>query len=256
MSQKTMIEVSDVTMRFRLNNDKILSLKEFVTTALRGKLQYNDFTALEHVSFEVKKGETLGLIGRNGAGKSTMLKVISGILKPTEGSVTCRGNVVPMLELGSGFDFDLTGRENIFLNGAILGYSKEFLHEKYDEIVEFSELGQFIEVPIRNYSSGMLARLAFSIATVVNPEILIVDEILSVGDAAFQEKSKKRMLELMGGGTTVLFVSHSLEQIREMCNRVVWLEHGVSSQVKYTFFRQKVHTFEEGISPQECQFSQ
>ena len=226
MSQKTMIEVSDVTMRFRLNNDKILSLKEFVTTALRGKLQYNDFTALEHVSFEVKKGETLGLIGRNGAGKSTMLKVISGILKPTEGSVVCRGNVVPMLELGSGFDFDLTGRENIFPNGAILGYSKEFLHEKYDEIVEFSELGQFIEVPIRNYSSGMLARLAFSIATVVNPEILIVDEILSVGDAAFQEKSKKRMLELMGGGTTVLFVSHSLEQIREMCNRVVWLEHG------------------------------
>ena len=226
MSKKIMIEVSDVTMRFRLNNDKILSLKEFVTTALRGKLQYNDFTALEHVSFEVKKGETLGLIGRNGAGKSTMLKVISGILKPTEGSVVCRGNVVPMLELGSGFDFDLTGRENIFLNGAILGYSKEFLHEKYDEIVEFSELGQFIEVPIRNYSSGMLARLAFSIATVVNPEILIVDEILSVGDAAFQEKSKKRMLELMGGGTTVLFVSHSLEQIREMCNRVVWLEHG------------------------------
>ena len=221
-----MIEVSDVTMRFRLNNDKILSLKEFVTTALRGKLQYNDFTALEHVSFEVKKGETLGLIGRNGAGKSTLLKVISGILKPTEGSVTCRGNVVPMLELGSGFDFDLTGRENIFLNGAILGYSKEFLHEKYDEIVEFSELGQFIEVPIRNYSSGMLARLAFSIATVVNPEILIVDEILSVGDAAFQEKSKKRMLELMGGGTTVLFVSHSLEQIREMCSRVVWLEQG------------------------------
>lgn len=226
MSKKTMIEVSDVTMRFRLNNDKVLSLKEFVTTALRGKLQYNQFTALEHVSFEVQKGETLGLIGRNGAGKSTLLKVISGILKPTEGSVGCRGNVVPMLELGSGFDFDLTGQENIFLNGAILGYSEEFLKAKYDEIVEFSELGQFIEVPIRNYSSGMLARLAFSIATVVNPEILIVDEILSVGDAAFQEKSKKRMLELMGGGTTVLFVSHSIAQIREMCNRVVWLEQG------------------------------
>lgn len=221
-----MIEVSDVTMRFRLNNDKILSLKEFVTTALRGKLQYNEFTALEHVSFEVKKGETLGLIGRNGAGKSTLLKVISGILKPTEGSVICHGNVVPMLELGSGFDMDLNGRENVFLNGAILGYSEEFLKAKYDEIVAFSELGQFIEVPIRNYSSGMLARLAFSIATVVNPEILIVDEILSVGDAAFQEKSKKRMLELMGGGTTVLFVSHSLEQIREMCSRVVWLEGG------------------------------
>ena len=223
---KTMIEVSDVTMRFRMNNDKILSLKEFVTTALRGKLRYQEFTALEHVSFTVKKGETLGLIGRNGAGKSTMLKVISGILKPTEGNVTCHGNVVPMLELGSGFDMDLTGRENIFLNGAILGYSEEFLKEKYEEIVEFSELGQFIEVPIRNYSSGMLARLAFSIATVVQPEILIVDEILSVGDAQFQEKSKRRMMELMGGGTTVLFVSHSIEQIREMCKRVVWLEMG------------------------------
>lgn len=226
MSKKTIIEVSDVTMRFRLNNDRILSLKEFVTTALRGKLQYNDFTALEHVSFTVKKGETLGLIGRNGAGKSTLLKVISGILKPTEGSVVCRGNVVPMLELGSGFDMDLNGRENIFLNGAILGYSEEYLKSKYEEIVNFSELGQFIEVPIRNYSSGMLARLAFSVASVVNPEILIVDEILSVGDAGFQEKSRKRMLELMGGGTTVLFVSHSLDQIREMCGRVIWLEHG------------------------------
>ena len=223
---KTMIEVNDVTMRFRMNSDRIMSLKEFVTTALRGKLNYREFTALDHVSFTVKKGETLGLIGRNGAGKSTMLKVISGILKPTEGSVVCHGNVVPMLELGSGFDMDLTGRENIFLNGAILGYSEVFLNAKYEEIVEFSELGQFIEVPIRNYSSGMLARLAFSIATVVQPEILIVDEILSVGDAQFQEKSKRRMLELMGGGTTVLFVSHSIEQIREMCNRVVWLERG------------------------------
>ena len=221
-----MIEVSDVTMRFRLNNDRILSLKEFVTTALRGRLQYNDFTALEHVSFTVRKGETLGLIGRNGAGKSTLLKVISGILKPTDGTVACHGNVVPMLELGSGFDMDLNGRENIFLNGAILGYSEEYLKSKYEEIVDFSELGQFIEVPIRNYSSGMLARLAFSVASVVNPEILIVDEILSVGDAGFQEKSRKRMLELMGGGTTVLFVSHSLDQIREMCGRVIWLEHG------------------------------
>lgn len=221
-----MIEVSDVTMRFRLNNDKIMSLKEFVTTALRGKLEFQEFTALSDVSFTVQAGETLGLIGRNGAGKSTMLKIISGILKPTKGRVVCRGNVVPMLELGSGFDFDLTGKENIFLNGAILGYSEEFLKAKFDEIVAFSELGQFIDVPIRNYSSGMLARLAFSVATVVNPEILIVDEILSVGDAAFQEKSKRRMLELMGGGTTVLFVSHSLEQIREMCSHVVWLEHG------------------------------
>lgn len=223
---KPMIEVDHVTMRFRMNNDKILSLKEFVTTALRGKLEYQEFTALEDVSFTVEKGETLGLIGRNGAGKSTMLKVISGILKPTEGSVQCHGNVVPMLELGSGFDFDLTGRENIFLNGAILGYSEEFLKEKYEEIVAFSELGDFINVPIRNYSSGMLARLAFSVATMVHPDILIVDEILSVGDAQFQEKSKARMLELMSGGTTVLFVSHSIDQIREMCSRVLWLEHG------------------------------
>lgn len=226
MSNQTMIEVNDVTMRFHMNLDKILSLKEFVTRKLSGKVDYQDFTALEHVSFTVRRGETFGLIGRNGAGKSTMLKVISGILKPTEGSVMTHGNVVPMLELGSGFDMDLTGRENIFLNGAILGYSEVFLKEKYGEIVEFSELEQFIETPIRNYSSGMLARLAFSIATVVKPEILIVDEILSVGDAAFQEKSRKRMQELMGGGTTVLFVSHSIDQIREMCKHVVWLEQG------------------------------
>lgn len=223
---KTMINVSNVTMKFRMNADKILSLKEFVTTALRGKLKFNEFTALKNVTFKVKKGETVGIIGRNGAGKSTVLKVISGILKPTEGTVECSGNVVPMLELGSGFDQDMTGKENIFLNGAILGYSEDFLNKKYNEIVEFSELGNFIDVPIRNYSSGMLMRLAFSIAAVVKPEILIVDEILSVGDAMFQEKSKKRMLELMSGGTTVLFVSHSLEQIREMCNRVIWLEHG------------------------------
>ncbi|MCI8454778.1 MAG: ABC transporter ATP-binding protein [Lachnospiraceae bacterium] len=223
---KTMIEVSNVTMQFHMNADKILSLKEFVMCALRGKLRFEDFTALDAVSFSVQKGETLGLIGRNGAGKSTVLKVISGILKPTKGTVSCRGNVVPMLELGSGFDFELTGRENIFLNGAILGYNEKFLRDRYEEIVAFSELGEFIEAPIRNYSSGMLARLAFSVATVVNPEILIVDEILSVGDAAFQEKSKKRMTELMSGGTTVLFVSHSLEQIQEMCDRVLWLEHG------------------------------
>lgn len=237
MSNKTMIEVNDVTMRFHMNLDKILSLKEFVTRKLSGKLAYQDFTALEHVSFTVRRGETFGLIGRNGAGKSTMLKVISGILKPTEGSVVCKGNIVPMLELGSGFDMDLNGRENIFLNGAILGYSEEFLKEKYEEIVAFSELKQFIETPIRNYSSGMLARLAFSVASVVEPEVLIVDEILAVGDAAFQEKSRARMLELMGGGTTVLFVSHNLQQIRDMCSHVAWLEHG---RVKMCGTAQKV----------------
>ena len=226
MDNNTMIRVSDVTMRFRMNNDKILSLKEFVTTALRGKLQYSTFTALEHVSFEVQKGETIGLIGRNGAGKSTLLKIISGIMKPTEGSVECRGNVVPMLELGSGFDMDLSGRENVYLNGAILGYTKPFLDAKFQEILDFSELGDFINIPIRNYSSGMLARLAFSIAAVVKPEILIVDEILAVGDAQFQEKSKRRMMELMSGGTTVLLVSHDIEQVKELCRRAVWLEHG------------------------------
>lgn len=206
--------------------DRIQSIKEYVVQLLRGKIKYEEFWALKNVSFEVERGEVVGIIGHNGAGKSTLLKVISGILKPTGGSLEVHGNVVPMLELGSGFDHDLTGRENIFLNGSILGYSEKYLKEKYEQIVEFSELGKFIDVPIRNYSSGMLMRLAFSIATVVQPEILIVDEILAVGDAAFQEKSKARMLELMSGGTTVLFVSHSLEQIREMCDRVIWLEHG------------------------------
>lgn len=221
-----MIKAEHVSLCYRMTYDRVKSIKEYVVQLLKGKIQYEEFWALKDVSFEVKKGEVLGIIGHNGAGKSTLLKVISGILKPTEGSIAVNGVVAPMLELGSGFDFDLTGRENVFLNGAILGYPEQFLKEKYEEIVEFSELGQFIDVPLRNYSSGMVARLAFSIATVVQPDVLIVDEVLSVGDAAFQEKSKARMLELMGGGTTVLFVSHSLEQIREMCDRVLWLEHG------------------------------
>lgn len=226
MMNETKIKIDNISMRFSLANDKILSLKEYVIAMITGKLKYEEFWALKNVSFEIYKGEVIGIIGHNGAGKSTLLKIISGILQPTNGTVIKNGNIVPMLELGSGFDYDLSGRENIFLNGAILGYSKEFLNEKYDEIVAFSELGRFIDVPIRNYSSGMMMRLAFSIATVVNPDILIVDEILAVGDADFQEKSRKRMIELMGGGTTVLFVSHDLKQIRDMCNRVVWLEHG------------------------------
>lgn len=221
-----MIQVDNVSMRFKLAHDRIQSLKEYMTKLIKRQLRYEEFWALKNVSFNVSKGEVVGIIGKNGAGKSTLLKIISGILKPTKGSVTCSGSIVPMLELGSGFDHDLTGRENIFLNGAILGYGKEFLESKFKEILDFSELGRFIDVPIRNYSSGMLMRLAFSIATVVNPEILIVDEILAVGDAAFQEKSKARMMELMSGGTTVLFVSHSLDQIREMCNRVIWLDSG------------------------------
>ena len=221
-----MIKAENISMRYLMNTDRIQSMKEYVVKFLKREIKYKEFWALKDVSFDVRKGEVLGIIGHNGAGKSTLLKVISGILKPTEGTLQVNGTIVPMLELGSGFDFELSGRENIFLNGAILGDSEKFLQDKYDEIVAFSELGEFIEAPLRSYSSGMVMRLAFSIATVVNPDILIVDEILAVGDAAFQEKSKKRMLELMGGGTTVLFVSHSLEQIREMCDRVLWLDHG------------------------------
>ena len=221
----SIIRVENVSMRFRMANDRVTSIKEMVTKMLKRQVEYKDFWALKNVSFDVKRGEAIGLIGRNGAGKSTILKIISGILKPTEGSVYRGGGIVPMLELGSGFDYDLTGKENIYLNGAVLGYSKEFLESRYNDILEFSELGEFINTPIRNYSSGMLMRLAFSIATVVNPEILIVDEILSVGDENFQKKSHARMMELMAGGTTVLYVSHNLDQIREMCNRVVWLEN-------------------------------
>lgn len=221
-----MIKADNVSMSFRMPNDKVRSLKEYITKVAKGQLKYENFWALQNVSFEVKRGEVMGIIGRNGAGKSTLLKIIAGILKPTEGTVICGGNIVPMLELGSGFDQDLSGQENIYLNGAVLGYTKAFLESKYDEIVGFSELGKFIYAPLRNYSSGMLARLAFSIATVVNPEILIVDEILSVGDESFQRKSKERMMELMGGGTTVIFVSHSVAQVKEMCHRVIWLEHG------------------------------
>lgn len=221
-----MLKAEDISVKFHMANDRITTLKEYVVALAAGKLKFCEFWALKNISFEVQKGEVLGIIGKNGAGKSTLLKVISGIMKPTEGCVTAYGNVVPMLELGSGFDFDLSGRENVFLNGAILGYSEQFLYEKYDEIAAFSELGTFINVPLRNYSSGMVMRLAFSIAAVVCPQILIVDEILAVGDADFQEKSKKRMMELMGGGTTVLFVSHDLQQIRQMCSRVLWLDQG------------------------------
>lgn len=223
---KKMIEVKNVTMKFKMSDEPINSLKEIFTTAVRGKLNFNEFLALDDVSFDLDKGKTLGLIGRNGAGKSTTLKLISGILKPTKGQIITRGNIVPMLELGAGFDLELTGRENIYLNGAILGYTKEYLESKFDEIVEFAEIQEFVDMPIRNYSSGMMARLAFSIASVVQPEILIVDEILAVGDVAFQEKSFNRMKELMSGGATVLFVSHDIEKIEEMCDKVIWLEKG------------------------------
>ena len=221
-----MIKANHIRVSYRMSHDKIQSIKEYLVALLKRKLKYEEFHALKDVSFEIKKGEVVGIVGNNGAGKSTLLKVISGILRPTHGSVEVSGNVVPMLELGSGFDFDLTGRENVFLNGSILGYSESFLKSKYNEIVEFSELGDFIDIPMRNYSSGMIMRLAFSIASMVSPDILIVDEILAVGDTAFQEKSYARMTELMSHGTTVLLVSHNIDQIRSLCDRVVWLDHG------------------------------
>ncbi|WP_379341819.1 ATP-binding cassette domain-containing protein [Paenibacillus sp. GCM10027629] len=221
-------------MKFRMANDHVTSLKEFLVKKIAGKLEYKEFVALKGVSFSIEKGDVIGIIGNNGAGKSTLLKIISGILHPTSGKVEISGNIAPMLELGAGFDVDLTARENVFLNGAVLGYSKEYLTKRYDEIVEFSELHDFMDTPIRNFSSGMIMRLAFSIATLVDPDILIVDEILSVGDAKFQKKSAKRMRELMSGGTTVILVSHSIEQIREMCTKVVWLDHGVVQMVGNT----------------------
>jgi ABC-2 type transport system ATP-binding protein len=220
------IQVNNITVRYKIANDRVSSLKEFVIKKIKKSITEKDFLALDNVSFTVKKGDVVGVVGRNGAGKSTLLKVVSGIQKPASGNIVLNGRVVPMLELGAGFDMELSGKENVYLNGAVLGYSKEFLDEKYNDILEFSELGDFINMPVRNYSSGMVARLAFSIASMVNPEILIVDEVLSVGDENFQRKSKNRMIELMSGGSTVLFVSHNIKQIEEICNKAVWLEHG------------------------------
>jgi ABC-type polysaccharide/polyol phosphate transport system ATPase subunit len=220
------INIDHVDMEYVMPMDRVSGLKEYVVNRIQGKIKKRSFWALHDVTFSVAAGEVIGIVGRNGAGKSTLLKVISGILRPTRGTVSREGAIVPMLELGSGFDFDLTGRENIYLNGAILGYDRAFLSQRYDDIVAFSELGEFIEMPVRNYSSGMVMRLAFSVATAVQPDILIVDEILSVGDEPFQQKSRQRMMELMGGGTTVLYVSHDLKSVRELCDRVLWLEKG------------------------------
>ena len=226
--RENMIEVDNVSMRFNLGIEKGFSLKQWFVDFFSGKKKppQKDFWALTDVGFTVKKGEVVGFLGSNGAGKSTLLKIVAGVMKPTKGEVRAFGNICPMIELGAGFDSQLTARENIYLNGAIMGYSKELIDSKFQEIVDFSELHDFLEVPVQNFSSGMVARLAFSVATIVEPEILIVDEILSVGDIAFQAKSMDKMLSMIGGGTTVLFVSHSVEQIRKMCDTVVWLDHG------------------------------
>lgn len=226
MVKKTVIKVNHVGMKFNLNQEKIDNLKEYVIKFLKKEIKYNEFWALKDVSFEVKEGDRVGILGLNGAGKSTLLKVVSGVLKPTEGSVKTKGTLVPMLELGAGFDPQYTGSENIYLYGAMLGYSKEFIDEKYEEIVEFSGLRKFMDTPVKNYSSGMKARLGFSIATVVEPDILILDEVLSVGDKKFKKKSEKKIKSMFDQGVTVLFVSHSLPQIQRICNKAILLEGG------------------------------
>lgn len=225
--QEIMIDVDNVSMRFNLGIEKGFSLKQwFVDFGKHKKKKKNEFWALKDVDFKINRGEVVGFIGANGAGKSTLLKVVAGVMKPTKGSVKSYGNICPMIELGAGFDSQLTARENIYLNGAVMGYSKALIDSKFEEIVEFSELRDFLDVPVQNFSSGMVARLAFSIATIVEPEILIVDEILSVGDIAFQAKSEAKMMEMIKNGATVLYVSHSLKSIEKLCDKVIWLDHG------------------------------
>ncbi|WP_373215298.1 ABC transporter ATP-binding protein [Ruminococcus sp. 5_1_39BFAA] len=223
---KPAIIVDDVSMKFNLSKEKVDSLKDYVIKMIKREIHYNEFWALKNVSFTVEKGDRVGILGLNGAGKSTLLKVISGVFKPTEGTVTKYGKTVPLLELGAGFDPQYTGTENIFLYGAMLGYTKKFIEDKYDEIVAFSELQKFMDVPVKNYSSGMKSRLGFSIATVVEPKILILDEVLSVGDAKFRKKSENKIMSMFDSGVTVLFVSHSLDQVKRLCNKAVILEKG------------------------------
>ena len=220
------IKVDDVSMCFSMSSEKLDSFKEYFIKNLKRQVSYDEFWALKNVSFSVHRGESLGLVGLNGSGKSTMLKIIAGVLKPTKGSISVCGTVAPLIELGAGFDMDLTARENVFLNGALLGYSKKTMLEAYDSIVEFSELHDFMDTPVKNFSSGMISRLGFGIATIGTPDILIVDEALSVGDFRFQEKCEKRIKNMTDNGTTILFVSHSIEQVKSICQKALWLSHG------------------------------
>ena len=222
----TVIKVDHVSMRFNLSSEKVDNMKEYFIRRLKHNMSYDEFWALQDISFDVKKGESVALIGLNGCGKSTLLKTIAGVLKPTKGSIQIQGTIAPMIELGAGFDMDLTARENVYLNGAILGYSRKQMNEYYDGIVDFSELEEFMDVPIKNFYSGMLARLAFAIATIGKPDILIVDEVLSVGDFRFQEKCEKRIQGMMKADTTILFVSHSIDQVKKICKRAIWIEKG------------------------------
>ena len=226
-SKEIVINVENVTMEYKITKDKIDTVKEWVIrTIKRNKTDAKKFRALNNISFKVSKGDRIGIIGFNGAGKSTLLKILSGVYDPTEGSVQLKGKLAPLLELGAGFDSNYSGKANIFLNGAFLGFSEDFIKEKYDEIVEFSELGESIDFPVKNYSSGMRAKLGFSIATVVEPDILIIDEILSVGDIKFRKKSSKKIRSLIGSGITVLLVLHSVPQIRDICNKAIWIDDG------------------------------
>ncbi len=226
MEEEVVIKVDNIGMLFNLSQEKVDNLKEYVIKFLKRELLYQEFWALKNISFEVKKGERIGIVGLNGAGKSTLLKIITGVMKPTEGTFKTKGKIVALLELGAGFDPNYTGRENIFLNGALLGYSKEIIKSKFDEIVEFSEIGKFLDVPLKNYSSGMRARLGFSVAVAVKPDILILDEVLAVGDAKFKKKSKDKINELLSEDITVIIVSHSPKQVRKLCDRAIWLKEG------------------------------
>lgn len=229
-----MIELKNVSLKYNMNKEKIFSFKEYIIKLIKNELNYEEFWALKDINLKIEKGEVVGLVGFNGAGKSTLLKIISQIIEPTTGIVKVNGRISPLIELGTGFDFDLTARENIYLNGYILGYNKKFIDKNFTEIVEFAELNEFIDVPLKNFSSGMVARLGFSISTIVKPDILIVDEILSVGDFKFQEKSLNKIKSMIKDGVTVLMVSHSIDQIEKMCDRVVWLENGSIKKVGLT----------------------
>ena len=223
---ETVISINNATIRFNIASEKVDSIKEYFVKFFKGALHFKEFLALKNINFEVKKGESWGIVGNNGAGKSTLLRLVCGILAPDNGSITVNGRISPILELGAGFDLNLTARENIYLQGALLGHSHTFMKERFDSIVEFSELAEFLEMPIKNYSKGMQARMAFSVATVVDPEILIVDEALSVGDSAFQRKCSDRIQEMLQGNTTFLFVSHSSAMVKQLCKNAIWLRNG------------------------------
>ena len=226
MENEIKIDINNVTIRFNLANQKVDNLKEYVIKMVKKELMFQEFLAVKNVSFQVRAGEAWGIIGRNGSGKSTLLKAVSGIIKPYRGSIRVNGSVAPLIELGAGFDSNMTARENIYLNGCVLGHTEKYMKEHFDEIVDFAELWDFLDSPIKNYSSGMKARLGFAVATMVRPEILIVDEILSVGDYQFRKKCETRMNEMLGGGTTLLYVSHSMEEVKRLCSHAVWMDKG------------------------------